>query len=145
MYSLVLPCTMSWRPQNKAAIENDVLVRTDTYSYVLVCTSMYWYVLVHTSMYQYVLVHTSMYEFINVQTSTCQYVQVHTGTYAYIPFLGLDSCLVFSTQHWAIPSQRPTHLNAAESLGYMHHFGPTTGTGIVIVAISTCGPGHSAM
>ena len=60
----------------------------------------------------------------------------------------LDSCPVFSsTQHWAIPSQRPTHLNAAESLGYMRHSGPTTGTwtGIVIVAISTCGPGRSAM
>ncbi len=59
----------------------------------------------------------------------------------------LDSCSVFSTQHWAIPSQRPTHLNAAELLGYMRHSWPTTGTGIVlvIVAISTCGPGRSAM
>ncbi len=50
-----------------------------------------------------------------------------------------------TTQHWAIPSQQPTHLNAAESLGYMRHSGPTTGTGIVIVAISACGPGSSAM
>ena len=45
--------------------------------------------------------------------------------------------------------QRPTHLNAAESLGHMRHSesGPTTqaGTGIVIVSISTCGPGSSAM
>jgi hypothetical protein len=65
----VLPCTMSWRPHNKAAKDNDVLARTCTYQYILVCTGTYWYKL--------------------VQTSTYQYVQVHTCTYAYILFLAL--------------------------------------------------------
>jgi hypothetical protein len=79
----VLPCTMSWRTQDKAAKDNDVLVRTGTYQYILVCTDTYWYILVHTSIYQYVLVHTtsSMYEF---HQRTDQYMPVCTSTYVYI-------------------------------------------------------------
>ena len=86
----VLPCTMSWRPQNKAAIETHVLVRTNTYWYVLVCTGMYWYVLVHTSMYRYILVHTIMYEFhqrsdlyMPVRTRTYGYIRVHAVPYPF--------------------------------------------------------------
>ena len=102
---------MSWRPQNKAALETHVLVRTGSYSYVHVCTGMYWYVLVHTSMY-----------FINVQTCTCQYVNVHTGTYAYMPFLtfskkvqtGLEPAIFCVPRAEFTPALRSTDLNADE-------------------------------
>ncbi len=63
----VLPCTMSWHPQNKAAIETDVLVRTATLTYRPVHASMYKYILVCTGTLRYRPVHASMYKYIQVR------------------------------------------------------------------------------
>ena len=79
----VLPCTMSWLPQKKAAKDNDVLVRTGTYQYILVCTGSYWYIQVWTGMYLNILVCTGMYWYVLVQLETSMYcyVLVCTGMY----------------------------------------------------------------
>ena len=76
----VLPCTMAWRPHNKASKDKDVLVCTSTYQYILVCTCTYSYKLVHISTYQYVMVYTDIYE---IHPRTDQYILVCTSTYRY--------------------------------------------------------------
>ncbi len=88
----VLPCTMSWRPPNKASKDKDVLVRTGTYQYILVCTGTYWYIKVWTGMYLYILVCTGMYWYVLVQTSMYWYVLVCTGMYLLVWTQGFMLC-----------------------------------------------------